>query len=231
MRWGRILGTLVFLGIGAAGAYGASMWNARRYFLIVDATEVRVAKGRMLPVGHEPFVPADPALKRAYRSFPLPGGIKLPRGETTFEERIDLDQALFRVLKDALAFSLSADNRRSQELIAAYLEQLRAIPGTSLAQQLELGALEREAAYHDAEQQLSEGIARLKEAARLFHESAKGQGTRARDGELRARVLDAELARLSTGDLAALARGLEPPLVPTTTVAASTTAAERAHAN
>jgi hypothetical protein len=196
VRWGRILFTFLFLGAAGAGLYVASWFNARRYFMIVGATEVSVAKGRMLPVGHEPFVPGEVELRRAYEPFPLPSGISLPRGETMFSDRVELDQALFRVLKDSIAYSLSEDNRRTAELVGRYLKQIKAIPGTSVSQQLELVTLERDASYQDARQHLTEGVTALKEAARLFRESARGQGARSHDGEWRARAIEAAIDKL-----------------------------------
>jgi hypothetical protein len=197
IRWKRLFWTFVVLGAIAGGVYAASYINERRYFLIVTETEVKVAKGRMLPVGHAPFVPSDVDLRRAYQSFPLPGGIKLPRGETAFTDRVELDQALFRVLKDSIAYSLSEDNRRTPELVQIYLRQIRAIPGTSVSQQLELAALARDAEYVEARQHLADGIALLKQSSDLFRSSSKGQGGRTRDGEYRAQAIDAALDRLT----------------------------------
>lgn len=196
LRWRRMFVALVLLGLAAAGVYLASWMNSRRYSLIVDATEVRVAKGRMLPIGHEPFVPSDIALRRAYQAFPLPSGIKIPRGETTFSDRVELDQALFNVLKDSAKFALSEDNRRTPELVATYLRQIHAIPGTSVSQQLEIAQLGRDAAYVEARLRMNEGVASFKEAARLYRESAQGQGARERDGEARARAIEATIERL-----------------------------------
>src|SRR5262249_21394673 len=103
----------------------------------------------------------------------------------------------FRVLKDAIAFSLSEDNRRTPELVHGYLKQIKAIPGTSVSEQLELAELERDAQYVEARQRLTEGTASLKEAAQLFRQSARGQGGRNRDGEYRAQAIDAAVERLS----------------------------------
>jgi hypothetical protein len=201
-RWGRMFVTLIVLVVGGAGLYVASWLNSRRYFLVVGPAEARVAKGRMLPIGHEPFVPNETELRRAYEPFTLPSGINVPRGETTFTDRIELDQALFRLLKDCIGFTLSRDDRTTPALVEKYLRQLRAIPGTSVSQQIELGALERDAAFVTARHRLDEGVAALKDAARMFRESAQGPGGAARDGETRAKQIEAALQRLETKDAA-----------------------------
>lgn len=193
----RLLWTVLVLALGAGGLYAASWLNARRLYLIVGPTEVTTEKGRMLPMGHEPFVPQDVELRRAYQSFPLPGGIKVPRGETVFSDRVELDQAIFRLLKDAIGYALSEDSRRTPELVQRYLRQIKAIPGTSVSQQLELADLERDAQYVEARQRLDDGFTALKDAAQLFRQSVRGQGGRNRDGELRAQLIERALDRLS----------------------------------
>lgn len=197
LKIGRIFATLLVLALIGAGAYGASWLNARRYFLIVDATEVRVGKGRMLPVGHEPFQPADPALRKAYQPFPLPGGMKLPRGETVFDDRVQLDQSLYRMLRDAAEYSMAADNARTAELTTQYIEQLEALPGLTAQQQAKLKELERDATYVEARGYLQRGRENLKKAAQLFRESAKGASGRHRDGEARAAAVELALVRLN----------------------------------
>ncbi len=175
IRWKRILGFLVFVGIAAGVAYGMSWLNARRYYLIVDRTEVRVGKGRMLPVGHDPFVPRNPALIKAYRKFPLPVGMNLSLGERKLDDRIELDQALYGVLKEAAHFSLSKDNERTAELVGIYLEHLRALPGTNAQQQSEVAQLARDALFVEARGHFDEGVKQLEMAAEQFVESAKGR--------------------------------------------------------
>lgn len=208
VRWGRIGAALLLLGALGGGLYLASWINARRYFLIVRAHEVRVARGRMLPVGHRAFVPAEPELRRAYESFVLPAGLVAPHGETMFDERADLDRALYRLLRDAIAFSLSSESRRAPEQVARYLAQLRAVPGASAGDQLELAELERDAAYLEARFALEDGTKLLESSARLFRQSARGRGASRQDGEWRARAIEGIVATLR-----APAFGV-PPLVP-----------------
>lgn len=199
-RWGRLFATLIVLAIAGGSLYVASWMNARRYFLIVGPTEVRIAKGRMLPVGFELFVPKEPELRKAYEMFALPSGINVPRGETTFTDRVELDQALFRLLKDCIGFALSRDDRSTPAQVEKYLAQIRAIPGTSVSQQIELGHLSRDAAYVSARHKLDEAVAGLKEAARMFRESAKGADGAARDGETRANAIEAAILRIEAKD-------------------------------
>lgn len=198
-RLKRLFVALLMLGVLGAGLYGASWLNSRRLFLEIGPAEVSVAKGRMLPVGREPFIPLDPTIRKAYRSFPLPGGMKVGRGVTVFDDRVELDQALFRLLVDAAQFSLEVDNARTVELLPRYIEQMKAIPGVSSEQQLQLQAIQRDAAYVGGRQKVETAEATLEQAIELFARAASGRGSRKDDAENRARHLRRVLRVLREG--------------------------------
>jgi hypothetical protein len=174
IRWKRILFFVAFVGIAAGIAYGMSWLNARTYYIVVDRTEVHVAKGRMLPVGHDPYIPPNPALIKAYRKFTLPSGMNLERGERKLDDRVEVDQALYLILREAAQLSLSKDNARTPKLVASYLEHLRALLGTSAQQQAEVAQLGRDALLVEARGNLEQGVKLLQAAADQFVESAKG---------------------------------------------------------
>lgn len=196
IRMKRLFVALLVMSASAGGAYLASWINSRAFFLVVGPVDVRVEKGRMLPLGREAFLPEDPTVRRAYVSFPLPSGAKIPRGETRFSDRVELDQALFRLLKDCLSFALEKDDKNTAPLVQRYLDQLRALPGTSLAQQLEFAQLERDAAFVNARARVESAQALLKEASQMFRASARGPGARGGDGDLRARQVEAAMQLL-----------------------------------
>lgn len=195
VRFGRILVLLGILALAAGGLYVAAWVNAGRYYLVVEEDRVGVYRGRMLPVGREPFVPSDPALRQAYEGFPLPETAHLPRGESIYTERTELDQALFRLLRDAAEQTLGEGEGRAPELGVRYLEQMKALPGVNVAQQTEVARLERDARYVQAEVWAARAEADLLQAAAAFRASARGEG-RFRDGEARAARLEEALARL-----------------------------------
>ncbi len=200
LRLGRIFAALIVLAALAGGAYLAAWLNARRFYVVVEETRVRIGQGRMFPFGWEPLVPNDPALRRAYESFSLPGGMKLPRGETVYTERVELDQALYRLLEDAAQFTLTADNRRTPGLVRRYLEQLRALPGLTAVQQRAIVELERDADFVGARALAAEATAQLAEAAALYRSAARGSSGRHPDAEARAAHLEQSL-RVLRGDV------------------------------
>jgi hypothetical protein len=168
IRIGRIFAFLATLGLLAVVGYGASWLNAHRYFLVVGATEAWVARGRMLPFGHEPYFPDDPILRRAYGRIDLPGGLSMPQGETRFEERADLDDALRRLLKDALTQVLEKPSERTPALASEYLAQLESLPGASLNEERELNVLRRSARRAEAQLLLGRARANLEQATKLL---------------------------------------------------------------
>lgn len=211
IRFVRILVFLLVVGVLAAGVYGASWLNARRYFLVVGATEVQVHKGRMLPVGHEPFVPFDADLRRAYRALPLPGGLKLPRGETVFDDRVQLDQALYRILVDAAEHALAQDNARTSELLQHYIEQLKTLPGTNVRQQGLLIRLERAAGVVEARGHVMGARELLERAETLFRASAAGGGPTAARGRALAREVARARAILEAANVSRRPPGSDAP--------------------
>lgn len=174
-----LAGILVVFGLGA---YGASWYNSQKYVLVVEATQFRVAKGRMLPWGDRPFLPSNPDLRKAYRTAPLPSGMKLPRGRTVFFDRVQLDQALYRLLKDATDFSLAQDNARTSELTEQYLAQIDALPGLNVQQQTSVMQLRREVGYIEAKNELDRARTLLQSAEAKFWEASKGAGRYADGG-------------------------------------------------
>ncbi|HET9158923.1 MAG TPA: hypothetical protein VFN91_19775 [Myxococcaceae bacterium] len=70
----RLVVTLVVLGLLGAVGFLLSQLNARTFTLQVQDGKLLVMKGRMLPVGAEPYRPSDPALAAAYGPFDLLGG-------------------------------------------------------------------------------------------------------------------------------------------------------------
>lgn len=107
----------------------------------------------------------------------------------TFSERVQLDQALYRILKDAIEFILNAGKARHSGLAVRYLVQLRALPGLNAVQQTKLRRLEGRVRYMEGQQQLDNALISLRKAAELFRLSAQSAGQDS-TGRLRATNID-----------------------------------------
>ena len=195
-RFRRILIAAGLLVVIAVGLYGASVYNASRYFLVTEVGHVRVARGRMLPFGRETFVPRDPKLRKAYKTITLPAGMPAPKGARPFSDRVELDQAIYQVLRDAADYSLTKDDARTPELLSRYLEQLEALPGLNAQQQLSLLTLKREAGYIEARGLTERARAMLTSAQLKFQEASKGGTGRYPDAAIKAAAIRRALLAL-----------------------------------
>src|SRR6202158_5148827 len=91
----KLLIVLLLLGMGGAVAFLLSQLNARHHSVQVVNGSLIVMKGRIFPIGSEPFRPVDPAMRDAYAPIPLDGSSPGNLPEARFTERDELDGALF----------------------------------------------------------------------------------------------------------------------------------------
>src|SRR5262245_32531005 len=92
----RLIVALLVLALAGAVVFLLSQLNARTYSLEYANGKIFILKGRMLPLGAEPYRPQDPALAEAYAPIDThdhdPGRLMQMR----FSEREELDRALFQ---------------------------------------------------------------------------------------------------------------------------------------
>lgn len=141
-----LLVTLVILGLAGVVAYLLSDINARRYRLHVVHNELVVEKGRFFPVGFQPFVPNIQALANAYAPLPLPEGERVVSVEM-YDDRADLDRALFSLLAGWARKGLDSKNGEDLERATAYIERCELLPGLSEQQRIDLKTLRADLAY------------------------------------------------------------------------------------
>src|SRR4051794_17105583 len=92
----NLLIALVVLALAAAVLVLLSELNFRTYTLEREGQALVVRKGKLLPVGSEPFRPGDPALADAYAPLQLEAGFGAGMAGQKFTEREQLDRALFQ---------------------------------------------------------------------------------------------------------------------------------------
>src|SRR5678815_6176419 len=89
-RAGRAFTRLVFALLGAVGFLLAQL-NARTFTLQQQDGKLLVMKGRMLPVGSDPYRPSDPAVAAAYAPVDLLGGSPAGLDGARLHERDAMD--------------------------------------------------------------------------------------------------------------------------------------------
>ena len=173
----RLVVTLLVLALLGAVGFLLSRLNARTFTLQPQDGKLLVMKGRMLPLGAEPYRPSDPALAAAYAPIDLLGGTAAGLDGARFEERDAMDRALFDFLEGLARPRLVSDdpNVLSQGLVA--LGRMQKLGGITDEQRKTLRTLESEVAFFQARTRLDQARRDVAEAVTQLRLSADS-GTR-----------------------------------------------------
>ena len=173
----RLVVTLVVLGLIGAVGFLLSQLNARTFTLQPQDGKLLVMKGRMLPVGSEPYRPSDPVLAAAYAPIDLLGGTAAGLEGARFDERDAMDRALFQFLEGLARPRLVSDDPAvlSQGLVV--LGRMQKLGGITDDQRKTLRGLESEVAFFQARTRLDQARRDIAEAVTQLRLSADS-GTR-----------------------------------------------------
>lgn len=211
----------LFLGLGGAALYATSLVNARTYLLEVRNGQLVVLKGKLMPTGADPWLPADPALADAYAPIDLEGNTALTVVGQKFGERDELDRALFQVLEMMATPRLASDSPKDLEKGLAFVRRAEKLSGLTEAQRASLKKMQTDVAYFlarvrldDARRQLEEALAQLKLAAESDSKTRAQASLMLLAVEPQVKLLATTLrATTMTNDAAGgLAKALEPQL-------------------
>ncbi len=168
----RLLVTLLVLVLAGIVCVLLARDNARTFSLKVEGGKLMVQKGRMLPWGSAPYHPSDPSQADVYAPIELSGasvgGVEADR----FEDRDELDRALFRILEQAARPRLLSDDTQVVASGMVLLHRMDRLQGASEEQRRTLRSLELDVAYdqarirfEDARRAVAEGLSELRIAA------------------------------------------------------------------
>ena len=176
----RLVVTLLVLGLVGAVGFLLSRLNARTFTLQQVDGKLLVLKGRMLPVGAEPYRPAEPPLAAAYAPIDLLGGSAAGLDGAKFEDRDALDRALFGFLEGLARPRLVSDDPAilSQGLMA--LGRMQKLGGITDEQRKTLKGLESEVAFFQARTRLDQARRDIAEAVTQLRLAADSGGRHAR---------------------------------------------------
>ncbi len=173
----RFLMTLVVIALLGLVGYLAAERNARTFSFLADEGQLVVMKGRMLPLGEEPWQPQDAVQAEAYAPIPLEGHTPSQTFlERDFQDRDELDRALFGLLEQLARPRITSDDPRQQERGVYYLRRAALLTGLTGSQRETLTQMQAEVAWYQARLKL--------EQARQLVEDAMDQlelATRSRD--------------------------------------------------
>lgn len=173
----RLVVTLLVLGLVGAVGFLLSQLNARTFTLQAQDGKLLVMKGRMLPLGSEPYRPSEPALAAAYAPIDLLGGTAAGLEGARFDERDAMDRALFQFLEGLARPRLVSDDPAvlSQGLVT--LARMQKLGGITDEQRKTLRSLESEVAFFQARTRLDQARRDIAEAVTQLRLAADS-GTR-----------------------------------------------------
>ncbi len=168
----RLLVTLLVVALAGVVWVLLARDNARTYSAKVEAGRLTVLKGRLLPWGAAPYHPPDTALAEVYAPVDLGGANVTAPEPDRFEDRDELDRALFRILEQAARPKLLSEDTQVVASGMALLHRMDKLQGTTEEQRRTLRALELDVAYdqarirfEDARRAVAEGLSELRIAA------------------------------------------------------------------
>jgi hypothetical protein len=213
--------TALFVGVSGAALYAASLVNARTYRLEMRSGQLVVLKGRMLPTGADPWNPSDPLQADAYSPIDLEGNTSLTVVGQKFDDRDELDRALFQVLEMLARPRLASDAPKDLEKGLALIRRAEKLHGLTEAQRTSLQKMQTDVAYFlarirldDARRQLEEALAQLKLAAESDSKTRSQAALMLLAVEPQVKLLSTTLraTTMSTEAAGSLAKALEPQL-------------------
>jgi biopolymer transport protein ExbD len=209
--------------VGSAGVavYALSVTNSRTYSLEVRNGSLVVMKGKLMPTGADAWLPGEPALADAYAPLDLEGNVALTVVGKKFEDRDELDRALFQVLEMLARPRLASDTPKDLEHGLALVRRAEKLHGLTDDQRATLKKMQSDVAYFlarvrldDARRQLEEALAQLKLAAESETKNRQQASLMLLAVEPQVKLLSTTLrATTMTNDAAGgLAKALEPQL-------------------
>ncbi len=170
----------LFVGFAGAAAYALSVLNSRTYMLEVQGGQLVVLKGKMLPMGADPWLPADPRLADAYAPLDLEGNTSLAVVGAKYADRDELDRALFVVIELLAKPRVASDSPRDLERGLYFVRRGERLNGLTEEQKLTLKRLQAEVSFYlartrleDAQKQVEEALGQLRIAAQSETRNAR----------------------------------------------------------
>lgn len=154
--------------------------NSRFYYLGSEGDMLVVSRGAWLPWGKRPWTSDDPTIREVYGPLPLPVG-EPPVPEQRFDERQELDRALFEVLAGWADAKIRTDEPVQMREGLVYVERASRLTGITPPQRKRLRALRAELAFYEGRDSLERGGQLLQEARDHLELATEASNARARE--------------------------------------------------
>ena len=192
----RLVVTLLVLALLGVVGFLLSQLNARTFILQPQDGKLLVMKGRMLPVGAEPYRPSDPALAAAYAPIDLLGGTAAGLEGAKFDERDAMDRSLFQFLEGLARPRLVSDDPAVLSQGLMVLGRMQKLGGITDEQRRTLKGLESEVAFFQARTRLDQARREIAEAVTQLRLAADSGSRHARAAHRMLSVVEPSAAAL-----------------------------------
>jgi len=160
----RLVVTTLVVGLAGATVFLLSQINAKTFTLENRDGKLVVLKGRMMPIGADPWQPADAALADAYAPIELEGTSPMGVINVKYEDRDSLDRALFGVLEGLARPRVNSEDPKLLDQGLYYLRRAEKLAGLTDEQRLTLKQLRSDVAFYTARKRLEDGQRQIEEA-------------------------------------------------------------------
>jgi len=180
-RLKSLLTTAIILVLLGAVGYLLSERNHRTYSLVRQGSTLVVMRGVMLPIGSEPYQPADRALAEIYAPIPIQNDSTGDLLSHTYSDRDELDRELFHTLSGWINARLSADNVEKLNEAVTYLHRAEKLSGITDDERKQLDEMRAEAGFYEGRAKLDEGLDSLSAALQKLELAAGSKSRHARE--------------------------------------------------
>ncbi len=160
----RLIVFTLVVGLGGATVFLLSQINSKTYALENRDGKLVVLKGRMLPVGADPWLPADAALADAYAPIELEGMSPTQIVGVKYEDRDSLDRAMFGVLEQLCRPRVYSDDPKLLDQGLYFMRRAEKLSGLTDEQRLTLKSMKSDVAFYVARKKLEDGQKQIEEA-------------------------------------------------------------------
>jgi hypothetical protein len=159
----RLLIFVTLLGLAGVTVFLLSQENARTFTLEVREGKLVVLKGRLMPMGADPWRP-PPELVDTYAPLDLKGTQPYGVLHVKFTDRDELDRALFSVIEGLAKPRVASDNVEELNDGLYYLRRADRLSGLTDEQKISLKQMKSDVAFYSARMKLEDAQKTIEEA-------------------------------------------------------------------
>jgi hypothetical protein len=195
----RLVVFVIVVALLGLSGFLLSMLNSRRFSVREVNDHLIVFKGRNLPLGALPYQPTEPRLKEAYAPLPLHGTHLGSLAERTFDEREELDRALFELIRLLAEPRLRDENGERIEEGLYYLQRASLLHDITSEQRQALARMQTDIAYYRGRTLLAQAQKLIAEAQEQLGLAAKTENPHQRSAQQMLLEIEAPTKALEEG--------------------------------